>query len=189
MWGFIPTRVLTSVFYHCQRVFVRIPLRIEDEVDDETVLFLGRAHRGESAKTGREQGVRIDWGYVRDLIRRRLGDIEQRHGPNDRGRVNVFSISRSHFRRVWAGAQRALELPDDAPHAMRHTGPSRDVAEGYRSMLQVQRRGRWNSERSLLRYAKTHAWFAAVGRQSAAVRERGAVLLASRRGRAEKAKE
>ena len=67
---------------------------VEDEVDDETVLFLGRAHRGESAKTGREQGVRIDWGYVRDLIRRRLGVIEQRHGPNDRDRVNVFSIRR-----------------------------------------------------------------------------------------------
>eukprot|EP00959_Pyramimonas_sp_CCMP1952_P341554 7154714-Pyramimonas_sp.AAC.1 len=42
-----------------------------------------------------------------------------------------------------------------APYSLRHAGPSWDVIAGRRSQLEVQRRGRWASMSSLIRYEKS----------------------------------
>jgi hypothetical protein len=40
------------------------------------------------------------------------------------------------------------------PHCLRHGGPSTDFALGYRSLADIQRRGRWHAQASVKRYEK-----------------------------------
>ena len=58
-----------------------------------------------------------------------------------------------------------------------------DQATGYRTFEQVQRRGRWKAEESVQRYAKVHAWFAAVEMQPAHIKAQGEALLKRRKDR------
>ena len=67
-----------------------------------------------------------------------------------------------------------------SPHAARHTGASRDITEGYRTLEQVMKRGRWKALNSVHRYAKSHAWYAALAAQPSGVREHGDALLRAR---------
>ena len=48
----------------------------------------------------------------------------------------------------------ALRVPKMVPYEMRHSGPSHDRMHRLRSLLQVQKRGRWKTSRSLVRYEK-----------------------------------
>ena len=45
-------------------------------------------------------------------------------------------------------------MPKMVPYEMHHSGPSHDRCLKLRSLLQVQKRGRWKSTRSLVRYEK-----------------------------------
>ena len=149
-------------------------LRREDVIDnnEEVALFFGRAHRGESAKTGRNQGVRLDFPHSTDLVRQR---VKLAPGATSK----LFPISSATYQKWWRLA--AQEAGTTAPpHSCRHTGPSRDLATGYRDMLQVQRRGRWAAEKSVRRYAKTHAWIAVTNAQPPHVTSRGSELLSMR---------
>ena len=152
-------------------------LRREDVVDDgvEVALFFGRAHRGESAKTGRNQGVRLDFPHSMDLVRQRVKLAAS-------ATTKLFPISSATYQKWWrlAAQQAGTTAP---PHSCRHTGPSRDLATGYRNMLQVQRRGRWAAEKSVRRYAKTHAWIAVTKAQPPHVCSRGGELLGMRSSR------
>ena len=66
------------------------------------------------------------------------------------------------------------------PHSARHTGASRDLAEGHRTFDQVQRRGRWKASASVQRYAKTHMWTTLINDLPLEVRTEGDNILASR---------
>eukprot|EP00972_Heterocapsa_arctica_P030067 4432023-Heterocapsa_arctica.AAC.1 len=50
-------------------------LKVDDVMDDldmdVTILKFGRSDRGESSKTGRNQGVRLDWPWSRRILRER----------------------------------------------------------------------------------------------------------------------
>ena len=163
---------------------------IIDEVAQETVLLLGRSSRGESVKTGRNQGVRVDSDYAKEILARRLEEAKRRcKDPKKLSRERVFPISKAKYRLLWNKASTALGINPGPPHGARHTGASRDVAEGYRTMLQVQRRGRWTADRSVLRYARTHDWIVATSQQPTAIKEKGQKLLAGRQGRPAIAKE
>ena len=70
------------------------------------------------------------------------------------------------------------------PHSARHTGASRDLSEGYRSLEDVMKRGRWQALASVHRYAKPHMWFAAIAKLPPEVKEKGDQLLAMRAPRA-----
>ena len=48
------------------------------------------------------------------------------------------------------------------PHSARHTGPSRDLTEGYRTLESIMKRGRWKALSSINRYAKPHAYYACL---------------------------
>ena len=148
----------------------------------EAMIRLGVAERGESTKTGMRQGVRIDYPVTIEMMQRRSANLK----PGQR----FFSKSSPQKNRTfWAAAAAALKVEVGPVHSIRHSGPSHDATTGYRSMWQIQRRGRWSSERSVLRYAKSHAWLQARARVPEAILLKGAQLLATLAPRPEQARE
>ena len=144
-------------------------------VDDQVVLMLGRSDRGDRSKTGRDQGVSLDDPYSRGVFLRRLQGL----GPD----AHVFPITAAQYRLWWGKAGRAVlggKAHVPSPHSARHTGASRDLAEGYRTFSQVQRRGRWKVPGSVQRYAKTHVWRAIECDLPHDVRTRGNDILRAR---------
>eukprot|EP00972_Heterocapsa_arctica_P071514 10565376-Heterocapsa_arctica.AAC.1 len=57
------------------------------------MLKFGASHRGESSKTGRDQGVRVDWPHTRRLLRQRCSGKK----PDQK----VFQISAATYRKWW----------------------------------------------------------------------------------------
>jgi len=163
-------------------------LRAEDlawSLDRSTVsAHFGRAARGDSSKTGREQGVVFDEPYTMAVLKRRTKGLAHDE--------LVFKIKAEHYRRWWRAAARAVLGSSDKigpPHSVRHTGASRDLATGYRTFAQVQRRGRWKASDSVQRYARPHVWQSVTSEQPQHVIEQGRALLAQRVPRAAVAKE
>ncbi|CAK0848009.1 unnamed protein product, partial [Prorocentrum cordatum] len=128
-------------------------------------LRLGVTERGERTKTGVRQGVLIDRRHVSDMLVRRKSE----RGPSDR----VFSCSVDAYRRALRRACDDVGVEHFPPRAARHSGPSHDAATGYRTARAIQRRGRWASEKSVLRYMKTHALVAARAAPPPDILERG----------------
>ena len=135
-------------------------------------VHFGRGARGERSKTGRDQGVTFDTPWVVAILDRRSAG----KAADDK----VFPLSSSAYRKWWRAAADAV-LGKGAglgpPHSARHTGAARDLAEGYRSFEQVQRRGRWQAQSSVQRYARTHAWVAAVAATPPQVQKKGADIF------------
>ena len=151
-------------------------LYVRDVVDtsDEVILTFGNSTAGDSTKTGRNQGVRLDYPHSHDIIRQ--------YCKGKKNAERVFPTTLPTYTKWWwwAAAFAGVQLP---PHSVRHTGASRDLAEGYRTFAQVQRRGRWASEKSVLRYAKTHLWAAAKATTRDDIRVAGQAILATRKPR------
>ena len=149
----------------CEDVYVE--LRGKD-VPSVALLF-GRRHRGESVKTGQDQGVCVEDEFVARAI---AGLVEGR--PRDE---NIFGFSSSHFRKVWAKALEALDLQwVGPPHTLRHSGPSFDASTGRRDLEQTRRRGRWKQLKSVERYAKGHALTMHLSRLPRHLKEKGREL-------------
>ena len=140
--------------------------------NDRVVLLLGRSRRGESSKTGRDQGVGLEDQYARKIINRRVAHL--------RPHQKVFDIKASHFRALWkevADAVTGDQKLVGPPHSLRHTGASRDIASGRRSIEDIMIRGRWKVLASVSRYAKVHAWVEAYERQSERIKKEGGAIL------------
>jgi hypothetical protein len=116
--------------------------------NDDYAIRLGVPEREEKTKTGMRQGVRIDWPKTCRMIDQRLRDRK----PD----AKLFDVTPAVFRRIWYATCKELGVVLGPPHTIRHSGPSHDLFTAYRSLWQIQRRGRWSSEKSVLRYAKTH---------------------------------
>jgi integrase len=159
-----------------------ISLRVEDVVQDGDTIALrfGRSSRGESVKTGRDQGVLLDEPHSKAIIRRLI--------KGKQAKDKVFGISAAAYRKWWHFAAEKVGV-SQPPHTCRHTGASRDLATGYRSQAQVMRRGRWLADKSTMRYARTHAWTLACSQQPAHVVALGAAILQLRPLRPAKAQE
>ena len=130
----------------------------------------------------------MDWSSTTRMLAKRLATKK----PHEK----LFDITAESYRAAWrvaCAALRSMEgcssLAVGPPHSVRHAGPSRDSASGYRSVWQIQRRGRWSSEKSVMRYAKTWAWTSALARTPPAIMQRGAELMCERGVRAPIAKE
>jgi integrase len=152
-------------------------LRVLDVIltDDTATLLLGQGDRGESCKSGRDQGVVMDEPNSADILRRLIAN-------KDKDEL-VFALTADEYRRFWKRAAKEVLGDSNAagpPHSARHTGASRDLTEGYRTMEQVMKRGRWKALNSVHRYAKSHAWYAALASQPSGVREQGDLLLSAR---------
>ncbi|CAK0891907.1 unnamed protein product [Prorocentrum cordatum] len=159
-------------------------LRAEDIVDaddDVVAIKLGVQERNERTKTGVRQGVLIDRPHIADMLR-------ARKAAKKPGEL-VFGCSVEAYRRALRKASDDIGIAAFPAHSARHSGPSHDAAEGYRTVWAIQRRGRWASEKSVLRYMKTHALVAARAAVPAAVMARGRELLARQVPRPKMARE
>lgn len=113
-------------------------------------LDLGVSSRGESVKTGSNQGATIRRGVISDLLLS-LGELAPRG-------ARLLPITQAEFRRTWHATCRRLGLEwAGPPHRLRHSGPSEDIARERSSLEAVRRRGWWKSMTSVQRYSKTFA--------------------------------
>ena len=143
--------------------------------DTTTCLQFGRSSRGESSKTGRNQGVILDEAHSTRVLQR----LCEGKGPKDK----IFPISTETVRKWWSAACRAVAGDHHSigpVHSCRHTGPSFDMIHGFRNLDEVMKTGRWKTINSVHRYAKSHTYLAAVAKQSDEVRTRGEAILAAR---------
>lgn len=117
---------------------------------------LGIAERGETTKTGSKQGVVFDYsGSARILLK-----YLKRRGK----RRKLFSISTHHFSQAWRKASEKLKHAPGPPHSLRHLGPSYDCYIKYRTLREIQARGRWRHAQSVERYRKAYMYIKAIGR-------------------------
>ena len=112
-----------------------------------------------------------------------LKSMTRGKAPSDK----VFSITGHEYRYWWSWASKKVSGDKHfagPPHSARHTGASRDLSEGYRSLEDVMKRGRWQALASVHRYAKPHMWFACIAKLPLNLKEKGDQILAKRMPRA-----
>ena len=114
----------------------------------------------------------MDSPYVVGILARRKGERQ----PKDK----LLDSAAARFRKLWYEVAKVLEHAVGPPHSVRHSGPAHDVGGGYRTLWQAQRRGRWASEKSVQRYAKTHTWVEQRSRVKPATMEEGRHIWESR---------
>ena len=181
--------VIADCWLRCSEAFA---LRSEDIVlmkersgpeagVQQAVLRIGVAERGEAAKTGMRQGVRVDTPHAVDILSRR----KEERGPKD----NIFKSNSAQFRKIWNATADLLKHKIGPPHSIRHSGPANDVGTNYRTLWQAQRRGRWASEKSVLRYSKTHTWVEQRAKTDPNLMDKGRAILDKRAPRPEAARE
>ena len=118
----------------------------------KVAVTFGVRERGEEAKTGTDQGVVIRREWVAKLMVAQAAKLARRGSPQ-----RFFDITRDDFNDAWAEALSALGLlVVGPPHAMRHAGASIDHLSHGVPLLDVQKRGRWESKKSVSRYSKPH---------------------------------
>jgi len=66
----------------------------------------------------------------------------------------LWDFSYQSYYEVFMAAVKTLQL-DVTPYNMRHSGPSIDRSQNLRPLLEVQKRGRWKSHKSVARYEKS----------------------------------
>ena len=126
-------------------------LRSDDVAFDgkRLALVFGEAARGQSAKTGHNQGAVVRRGLVIDVF------LAQKEVTVD---GKIFPMKQDALRKIWHKTLHNWGLDfAGPPHSIRHSGPSEDLARGRSSIEQVRRRGRWKSMGSVQRYTKSFA--------------------------------
>lgn len=133
-------------------------------------LHLGDPDRGGSTKTGPRQGVTVDYSEAGRTRRVRLR--KDKSGP-------LFAVSILRLRALFSTVLVGLGHPRMPLHSVRHTGPSRDAFDAYRSLGEIMTRGRWRSNPAVNSYSKTTGYIGARARVSPALRKKGANVLES----------
>ena len=65
----------------------------------------------------------------------------------------LFNFTYADFLVQWKATGKRLGLTA-VPYQARHSGPSIDAARGLRTRIEIKTRGRWSSDKSVLRYEK-----------------------------------
>ena len=159
-------------------------LRVEDVFDaggDEMSVSLGVVSRGEQVKSGTRQGVRVDYPKTRRILRERA--------TNKKRGDKVFCLSEAAFLEIWMVLFSFFGWHYCPPHSLRHTGPTYDAYLNYRSLTQIQWRGRWTALTSVQRYTKSHVYVEQLAQLSEEQKQRGLQLLKTWGNRSEKAKQ
>ena len=66
----------------------------------------------------------------------------------------VFEFDYQEFAKQFSKTRRRLRIKKLVPYQARHSGASIDLCMGYRTIAEVKNRGRWASDKSMLRYNK-----------------------------------
>ena len=126
-------------------------------------LLLAPEETGARTKTGEsDDSVLLDCAWMTWLDQ--LASLLLRQTPADADLV--FSFDYPTFCSEFRSALEELEMSHlgVVPYAWRHSGPSIDRAQNRRTLLEVQKRGRWKQAKSVARYEK-------AGRLGMSVRE------------------
>jgi hypothetical protein len=134
---------------------------------------LGDITRGESVKTGVDQGVEFQRRWVNRILGRYV---------RGRGGQKVFPFSMVTYRK---GFQRRLRRSRvtgvTGPQRFRHSAAAKMVAEAGPEdkgvFERLRRRGRWADLRSVQVYSKTHLLTRILARLDSEVLRRGAYLM------------
>ena len=104
------------------------------------------------AKTGDMQDVEISDPHVAWLMAVAMRAARER-ASDDGANALVFPCAQHTFRKRFAASAAALGLPPSiVPHSMRHGGATHDYASGARTAAEIQVRGRWRSDKSMVYY-------------------------------------
>ena len=128
--------------------------------------------------------VRLLNSMLQMVLHARAEGILLRLKAESRRGEKIFKTSPSKVRRAWNRAARDNKFDPGPLHTLRHVGPSEDALgtpeEGpYRSLPQIQVRGRWKLLQSVLRYAKIHPLLRARAETPTRILEYGAQEIAS----------
>ena len=137
----------------------------------EVAIALGVRSRGESVKTGFNQGVVVERLWIARWL---LAFRERRIVSGDRV---LFSVTRDEFRTRFQAHQQRLGIDLGPPHILRHGGAAEMIAQKQHPNT-VKRRGRWVTDSSLRRYTKTHVLTAQRASLPSAVLDLGRLFLA-----------
>lgn len=117
----------------------------------ECALQFGPRERGESVKTGSDQGCEVDDPLLSRILYAVKRKILSAGAP-------LFPHTQAFVRKIWAQTQETLQLDRVHPlHSLRHTKPSADARSKRRTLEEIRRRGRWNQLKSVQRYSRGHA--------------------------------
>ena len=119
-------------------------------VSDQRCLLLSLEERPERLKTGEfDDSLALDSVYLKPWASRLFRQLKKGHPEQP-----LWDFDYSHFCKMFYQAAQALKL-SVTPYQWRHSGPSIDRAKDRRSLLEVQKRGRWKSFKSVARYEKS----------------------------------
>jgi hypothetical protein len=116
-------------------------------------IVLAPAEDEKPTKTGQFDDSVLIGDIQHEWLGSLLGIITKNKKPEDR----LFpSLSLASYERLFRDAmqQRFSNSIHATPHSVRHSGPSNDRFHKRRSLLQIQKRGRWASPKSVSRYEK-----------------------------------
>lgn len=106
-----------------------------------------------SSKTGRFNDTLAVDGHIGQLLSDALARGKVTHSPGAR----LIQVPQDKLARLFTRAGHELNLDVLGPpvlYQLRHAGASRDLVTGERNLMEVKRRGRWMSDKSVLRYTK-----------------------------------
>ena len=116
----------------------------------EWTLLLSPEHLEQPGKTGEyDLSAALDSSYLRPWSHTVFGLLKKQ--PDN---APLWDFNYGDYVAEFRKACQTLRL-DLSPYQMRHSGPSIDRANNWRSALEIQKRGGWKSAKSVMRYEKS----------------------------------
>ena len=129
-------------------------------------LILGAQERGDTTKTGDNQGIVVETLFVCLWV----AQLAKRLRPSQ----SLIGLKPEAYRRIW------WKVLDDInarslgpPHSLRHSRPAAQCRDRSRTLEEIRRRGRWISLKSVQRYTKDHLLLKALAALPPGLRDRG----------------
>lgn len=102
------------------------------------------------SKTGEfDTSILLDSPYLIGWIESFLECLKCAHPES-----HLWDFDYEEYQRTFKLVSRMLGI-EATPYQTRHSGPSIDRARNYRSQLEVQKRGQWRAQKSVMRYEKS----------------------------------
>ena len=117
-------------------------------------LIFGNSQYSEMTKTKQQDDTVLLDSLDRNYAPRVLKMVSSQCTQNEQ--LLFGAISLSQFEDLFKEARGAVGLASFSltPHCVRHSGPSVDFLHRARSATEIQTRGRWKTQKSILRYQK-----------------------------------
>jgi len=130
------------------RVFSLV--RPAPSVTEHWCLLLNPEEHPARSKTGTfDDSLVLDSAYLRPWSAPLMRQLTSR--PNNQ---MLWDFDYGQYAKVFGQIARQMGI-DITPYQLRHSGPSIDRSRNSRSLLEVQKRGRWKSHKSVARYEKS----------------------------------